>query len=165
MRTIMRTITRRGTLGLLAGLVSASALPRGPSARASESRASAVDRYWTPQVGDPDRKAILDALRPVVAHATGGPVLFVVDILRTDGHWAYIQGTPQRPGGKPVDWMRTRYANAWANDAMSDTVMGLVVRMNGRWSLVDHVIGPTDVHWYGWLDRYGVPESLFWEGR
>lgn len=163
----MRTISRRFGFSLLAGLVSASvlALGLGPARGVGAASALAADRYWTPQVGDPDRKAILDALRPVVVHATGGPVLFVVDILRTDGRWAYIQGAPQRPGGKPLDWMQTRYAAAWANDAMSDVVMGLVMRMDGRWSLVDHVIGPTDVYWYGWLDRYGLPEALFWDGR
>jgi hypothetical protein len=61
--------------------------------------------------------------------------------------------------------MRTRYARDWANDAMSDVVMGLAIRRGQRWSLVDYVIGPTDVHWYGWLDRYALPEALFLQGR
>ncbi len=29
------------------------------------------------------------------------------------------------------------------------------------WRLVDHVMGPTDVCWYGGLDRYGLSEKLF----
>jgi hypothetical protein len=31
----------------------------------------------------------------------------------------------------------------------------------GEWVLVDHVIGPTDVHWYTWIEKYGLPEALF----
>ncbi|MQX35808.1 hypothetical protein [Roseospira navarrensis] len=121
----------------------------------------ARDAIRTPQVGDPDRKAILNALRPAVEAALGGRVLFVVNVLRTDGRWAFFQGTPQRPGGRAVDWTRTPYAEAWRADAMSDVVMGLVARTPDGWRLVDHVIGPTDVHWVGWRDAYGLPQRLF----
>lgn len=44
---------------------------------------------------------------------------------------------------------------------MSDVAMILMRREAGAWRVVDHVLGPTDVHWYGWLDAYGLPEALF----
>jgi len=154
--------SRRNVVAAAAVFTALLACGWGPGLRG---KAFAADRYWTPQVGDPNRKGILDALRPVVEQATGGPVLFVIEVLRTDGHWAYVQGVPQRPGGRPVDWTRTAYAQAWNADMMSDVVMGLVVRRGGTWTLVDHVIGPTDVYWYGWVDRYSLPEALFLDGR
>jgi len=134
-------------------------------ALAVTSASAAGGGYWTPQVGDPDRKAILNALRPVVEQATGGPVLFVVDILRTDGTWAYAQGTPQRPGGQPINWMATPLAQQWQSGMMSDVVMGLMVRSQGRWLLVEHVIGPTDVAWIGWAQQHGLPHALFGAGN
>ncbi|MNW16592.1 hypothetical protein D3C71_2154900 [compost metagenome] len=40
------------------------------------------------------------------------------------------------------------------------TVFALVSFQNGRWNLVDHVVGPTDVAYAGWSLRYGVPAAL-----
>ena len=31
---------------------------------------------------------------------------------------------------------------------------------NGRWNLIDHVVGPTEVACAGWPLRYGVPAAL-----
>ena len=120
--------------------------------------------YWTPPVGDPDRKGILDALRPVVEQATGGPVRFVVDVLRTDGHWAFAQGIPQRPGGHPIDWSRTPMAEEWRMGMMDEGVMGLIARSEGGWRLVEYAIGPTDVPWVDWAEHYGLPFALFQAG-
>jgi len=136
----------------------------GPDPAESSGTEAAESPYWTPQLGDAERKPILDALRPEIEEATIGPVRFVVEVLRTDGEWAYIQAIPQRRGGQPLEWWSTpRFAEAWKNGDMSEIVMGLVRYDDeeGEWVLVDHVIGPTDVHWYNWIDEYGLPEALF----
>lgn len=124
---------------------------------------TSLDAYLTPQRGDPTRQALMDAARPVIAGDIGQNVLFVVDVLRTDGQWAYLQATPTQPTGLPLDWSTTNYAEDWQADAMSDLVMVLFVKQNGSWQVVDYVVGPTDVFWYGWIEQYGLPEVLFYE--
>ncbi|WP_299437308.1 hypothetical protein [uncultured Rhodospira sp.] len=125
------------------------------------SYAGADDSYWTPDLRDRDRKEILDTLRPEVEKATIGLVRFKIQVLRTDGQWAYIQAIPQRRGGQPLEWWSTPLAEAWESGEMSEIVMGLSRREDDEWVLVDHVIGPTDVHWHAWVEQYGLPEALF----
>lgn len=122
-------------------------------------------KMWTPTVGDPDRKAIINAVRPTIQSEIGGQIEFVVDILRTNGSWAYLQATPQRPGGAPIDWSKTKFAKDWDEDMMTDVVMALVRRHGARWRLEDHVLGPTDVYWTWWVTSRNVPESLFHKGE
>lgn len=127
------------------------------------STAQAASQYYTPQRGSAERQAIMDAARVPVSAAIGKTVIFRVSVLRSDGDWAYLQAEPRNPDGSALDWSRTRFAEDWAMDAMSDVIMVLLRRSGSGFQVVDHVIGPTDVHWYGWLDRYGLPEALFYE--
>lgn len=117
--------------------------------------------YYTPKRNTQERKAIMDAARIPISRDIGQTVIFVVDILRTDSKWAYLQAVPHQLGGAPLDWNRTAFRDAWANDAMSDVVMVLLARRGQHWAVVDYVIGPTDVHWYTWVSYYNLPETLF----
>ena len=123
-----------------------------------------VNSLMTPPRGDPLRQALMDAARPVIAADIGQTVLFIVKELRTDGQWAYLQATPAQPSGMPLDWSETNYAADWQADAMSDTVMVLLAYQNGAWLVVDYIVGPTDVYWYSWIERFGLPEALFYTG-
>lgn len=120
-----------------------------------------LGRLYTPERGDPVRTALMDAARPPIQLEIGRPVIFVVQVLRTDGNWAYLQAQPRNPDGTEIRWSTTRFAREYRIGAMSDIAMVLMRREAGRWQVVDHVLGPTDVHWYGWLDAYGLPEELF----
>jgi len=120
--------------------------------------------YTTPARGTAERSAIMDAARIPVQRDIGQKVIFVVSVLRTDNVWAYLQSVPRRPDGTAIDWTRTPFASDWKADMMSDVVMVLLKKENGRWRAVDHIIGPTDVYWYSWIDQYGLPERLFTPG-
>ena len=115
----------------------------------------------TPQRGSAERKALMDAARVPVVADIGQNVIFLVDLLRSDGEWAYLQATPLQPDGQPLNWTTTNFAADWQMDAMSDTVMVLLNKVDGVWQAVDHVVGPTDVYWYGWIEQYQLPENLF----
>jgi hypothetical protein len=105
--------------------------------------------------GSPMRRAILDAVRPPVERALRGPVEFVVRTLRVQSGWALVIADPQRPGGGRIDASRY-FPNEQEMDGL--TVNAIVRLRNGRWVLVDHAIGPTDV-WY--CDpALGAPRSL-----
>lgn len=127
--------------------------------------AIAGDRnYYEPPRGSAERKAMMDAARIPVTGEIGMPVIFVVEVLRTDGHMAYLQAVPVNPDSTPLDWNATPFHEDWNNDFMSDTIMVLMENRNGQWIAVDHVIGPTDVHWLNWTSQYGLPEALFYAG-
>jgi hypothetical protein len=144
----MGRIARLGaTLALVSGLLCA-----GPAF---------AQAIVVPERGTALRGEVLNAVRPVVERETGGPVIFVVGTLNVMGDWAYVDADPQRPGGKPIDWRKTRFRRAYEADMFSGLVMALLRRKDGVWTVVDHVVGPTDVYWYNWLDKYKLPEALF----
>ena len=120
------------------------------------------ERYYTPTKGSEERRAIMDAARGPISAELDQPVVFVVDALRSDGHWAFLQAVPQHPDGTPVNWDATQFAGAWRADMMTDVVMMLLEKRDGRMQVVDYVIGPTDVYWYGWIDQYGLSEMFFY---
>jgi hypothetical protein len=121
-----------------------------------------VGQLYTPARGTGERAALMDAARVPIVPAIGQRVIFVVDVLNSDGHWAYLQATPVNPDGTRLNWSRTNFARDWAADVMSDVVMVLMRNQSGQWHAVDWVVGPTDVAWYDWVTRYGLPERLFW---
>ena len=148
--------------------VAALCLPVFASAGAEPSPgvevAASPARYYTPKRGSSERRAIMEAARQPISAEIGQTVIFVVDELRSDGHVAYLQAVPHQPDGAPLDWTQTRFREDWNSDFMSDVVMVLLSRVGERWLVVDYVIGPTDVHWIGWIEQYGLPEALFHSG-
>jgi hypothetical protein len=107
--------------------------------------------------GSPVRAAILDAVRPPVQRALGGPVEFVVRTMRVQSGWALVIADPQRPGGGRID--PRRYFSADDLEGMDGLTVNAIVRLQGgRWRLVGHAIGPSDV-WY--CDpALGAPRAL-----
>ncbi|MBO6512213.1 MAG: hypothetical protein JJ866_15480 [Roseibium sp.] len=78
----------------------------------------------------------------------GPPVEFVVDWMRSGNGWAFVQVSPQRPGGGRIDLSRTTYAmQAEYMDGVS--TFALLRYQYDRWNLIDYAVGPTDVFWQG----------------
>ena len=115
----------------------------------------------TPPRGSPQRAELMDALRPAVMTEIGGPIEFVVKELRVMPPWAYAFERPQRPGGTPIDWRRTKFREDYAAGAMGDDVMALLRHDGARWNVVEYAIGPTDVTWDGWRQERRLPRRLF----
>ena len=91
-----------------------------------------------------ERKAVLDALRPAVEEKIGRDVEFVVQVIRVENGWAFLMADPQRKGGKPIDGKR--YFDDFDNmDGLR--IDAVLQKRGGRWHLIDHAIGATDV-WY-----------------
>ena len=106
--------------------------------------------------GSPQRRAILDAVRPPIQRALGGPVEFVVRTMRVHNGWGLVIADPQRPGGGRID--PRRYYSADDLEGMDGLTVNAIVRFSGgRWRLIDHAIGPSDV-WYCGVDN--VPAVL-----
>jgi hypothetical protein len=115
--------------------------------------------FREPAKGSAERVAIMDTLRPAVEAEMRGPVEFVVTTIRVTPNWAFVQVEPQRPGGGVIDPEQTGFAGE--TDMMDGlTVYGLMGFQAGRWNLIDHMVGPTDVGYAVWQQRYGVPPAL-----
>lgn len=56
----------------------------------------------TPPAGSPERKAIMDGLRPIFEKAFGKPIEFQVNTLRVAAGFAWVVVHPQRPNGSPI---------------------------------------------------------------
>jgi hypothetical protein len=115
----------------------------------------------SPARGSGQRAEILNALRPSIEVETGGLVQFVVGDINVMGDWAYVNALPQRPNGRPIDWRATKYREPFEADAFSGVVLALLRMQNGRWNVVGLYVGPTDVAWYNWIEKFNLPEELF----
>lgn len=156
--------------GRFASLVSVAAaaaalLLAPPFPSLAQSPAGAEAGATTPArnlgVGDPLRPVILNALRPAVVADLGQPVKFVVQTLRTQGDWAWVVARPQQQDGREIDFRSTRYREQIDQGVFDGpTLYALMQRRQQRWTVVDFVIGPTDVAWAGWPEEYGAPAAL-----
>lgn len=128
--------------------------------------ARALPKHSTPPhdvaVGEPARKTLLDALRPVIARDLGQPVRFVVTVLRMQGGWAFAHVVPQTATGGAIDFSKTHHAERLRAGILDGPdIYALMERLGGRWIVRDFVVGPTDVTYAGWPDDYGAPAALF----
>jgi hypothetical protein len=111
--------------------------------------------------GSPERTAILDVVRASVERRLGIKVVFVVSRLTTYGDWAFANLHPRTASGDRIDYRKTLIAKDFNPEQDSDTVMALLRRKGGAWSLVDEEFLPTDVAWEGWRQKYKLPRELF----
>ncbi len=130
--------------------------PAPPSAFAASSE---LVRDLLP--GDPERRILLDLLRPVMEIEMRGPVEFRVGTARILKGWGLVQVEPQRPGGGRIHRRKTVYADEPIMDGL--TTDALFRFRAGRWHLITHVVGPTDAASSNWI--FGaVPKRLFMPG-
>lgn len=133
----------------LAGI--AFAIPAGSPAEAQR----AVNAYSPALANSGQRRAILDALRPAVETRLGTGVEFMVERIRVQDGWALVHADPRRRDGRRIDGRRI-FANFDDMDGL--TVTALLRFQGGRWNLVQHSIGATDV-WYC-TPRIRAPRAL-----
>ena len=102
-----------------------------------------VNAVAPPRAHSAQRVAILNAIRPAVELELGRNVEFAPSCVQVWKGWALVAAEPQRKGGKKID---PRILPDWDNrDGL--TVTALLQFRYGRWNLVGHAIGATDV-WY-----------------
>lgn len=116
----------------------------------------------TVAVGDPVRAVVLDALRATAEADLGQRVKFVVRKLRTCGDFAFVLAVPQTPDGAEIDFASTRHAERIDQGAFdgADTY-ALLRRAGGAWRAVAYAVGPTDVVWLEWQEKFALPAALF----
>jgi hypothetical protein len=116
---------------------------------------------YSPEKGSPERKAIIDALRDPVEKKLKQSVVFKIDHLKVEEGWAFLLGAPQKPDGGPIDYRGTPYRDAVDAGAFDNAVVALLHNLNGKWKVVQYVIGATDVPYVDWDKRYKAPRAIF----
>jgi len=123
--------------------------------------AAAQGSTHTPRRGSAERKAIMDGLRPTVMRDLRQRVIFRVQHLRVAGNYAFLMARPLQPGGRAIDYRRTRFAADHKAGAFEDQVVALMIRAGRAWQVVKYDIGATDVVWEGWWKTYSAPRGIF----
>lgn len=115
----------------------------------------------TPAPGTQLRKSILDVAREPAEQQLSREVRFRVRRLAVDGPWAFLFAEMQGPDGKPVDYAGTPLAQAAREGVVSRAFAALLRRDGARWRIAASAVGPTDVAWQDWSQKYGTPAQLF----
>lgn len=115
----------------------------------------------TPDKGSPERKAILDALRVPVEKELRQKIVFNIEHFSVLGNWAFISGDPQNGEGGRPDYRNTPYREAVDSDMFDNNFFALLKRTGGKWKVVTHAIGCTDVCYATWWKDHKAPKSIF----
>jgi len=114
--------------------------------------AALAQSWYEPARGTPERRDLMDAIRPHVEWVLGAPVEFVVDELRVSGNLGFAMLTAQRPGGAPIDVGRTPGLEwgMFEPDLGDPTQVQVLYKKSGAvWVAVHHGLASTDV-WFAW---------------
>ena len=114
-----------------------------------------------PQKGSTLRSSILNSLRTPVEKQLKQRIIFRVSDIRVVGDWAFVGGEPLSPSGKMPNYNGTIYKDDVEDGFFDNNVFGLLKKKNGKWTVVTHLIGCTDVCYLGWADQYKLPKELF----
>ncbi|HMO07232.1 MAG TPA: hypothetical protein PKD10_06230 [Paracoccaceae bacterium] len=112
-------------------------------------RPAGAQGWFEPPRGSAERRALMDAVRPMAEQLFGPPVEFMVHRLRVSGDLAFASVGAQRPGGGQIDVRRTPgwVQGYFMEDAHHTGGQAILVRRGGQWVVVDIVFGATDVWW------------------
>lgn len=124
----------------------------------------ADDGIHTPEQGSTEREQLLDAARAPVQKKLGRDgVHFEVEQIRAGGGWAFVYLRMLNADGSVIDYAGTPLADAAKQGYVSPDYVALLQQGDGEWQLRADAIGPTDMVWLAWPEKYGVPHELFEE--
>jgi len=113
--------------------------------------ASAQDKVVSPAQGTPERKLLLDALRPKVEAELKTELVFVVSDIRASADWAFVMAQPQRKDGKKLDGKKI-FGDSWEH--MDGFTLTAVLRKKAnQWTVLEYHIGATDVWWQSFCEQ------------
>jgi len=120
-----------------------------------------ADQAYTPRPGSAERKAVLNAVRAVVERGMKQKVIFLVDHIRIQGAWAFVQARPRSPSMKKLSFRGTRWEKDHREGLVDDGLAALLRKDAQGWLIVQWVMGPTDVAWEPWSKQFGAPKAIF----
>lgn len=118
-------------------------------------------KVYTPEKGSAERTAILNALRVPVEKELTQKIQFSIDNFNVSGNWAFLSGEPQNLNGERPDYSKTEFQEAIEADAFDNNFFALLKKTGGKWKVVTHLIGCTDVCYATWWKDYKAPKVVF----
>lgn len=116
----------------------------------------ASSRITHPGQGSPERKALLDVLRPHVEKEWRRKIVFRVDEINMSSTLAFVRATPLDSLGREYKCEAVFSADECElMDGM--TVIATFQKKSGKWVVSQQGTGPTDVFWCGG-DLLGYPK-------
>lgn len=138
-------------ISLIPVILSASLMTASPAQEAPH----------TPATASPEYQAILKPALSALVSELGKPARLDVKSLRVVGEWSFLYAAMQSPGGQPIDYHGTPFAEAAEAGMKSRTYVALLRGRSESWSLVASAVGPTDVAWADWSTQYAAPAAIF----
>jgi hypothetical protein len=136
----------------------------GLAAACTPPAATTTETPEVPAAPSPDAatQALFDVLTPIVATEVGKPVSLQSNTVNVRDEWAYVDARILNADGSQIDWMTTNLASRYENGAMDEGggLHALLKNENGTWTVLEHVVAPTDVAWIEWAGRHGVPPDV-----
>lgn len=123
--------------------------------------ARAQDVPQTPEPNSPERKAIMNTLRVPLEKELKQRVVFRIRRLKVQNGWAFLEGVPHQPDGKPVNHRNTRHQTAIEAGAFDDGILALLRKEEGAWRVVVYDIGSTDYPAPSCQQKYKAPPGIF----
>lgn len=120
---------------------------------------AAAQEMRSPGTGSAERKEILNVVRVPTERDLKQKVSFVVDQLNIKGQWAFASGQLQTPSGERVKLNGTAYEGE--EDFFDNNFFALLKKTRGKWRVVEHALGCTDVCYLEWPARFKAPKEIF----
>jgi len=156
--------TARVKLGLKDRRLQITALTVTDAAPTSPESSAKFEDYCEPSVGSPERKAILDAIRPLAERDLKQPINFVVRALPIADDWAVALLAPVTRAGEPIDWTKTVVASKAKTQDLEwePWVLALLKKEIGHWTVWEFTLGEIFQGLDQWPKKYpSAPEILF----
>lgn len=108
------------------------------------------------------RDELLAVLTPAISQSVGQAVSFEVTTANVRNEWAWLVVQPRTANGGEIDWSATRYAEQAEAGVLDGggTTYALLKQEDGRWRVLEFVVGPSDVPYLDWPLRHGAPADL-----
>ena len=116
---------------------------------------------YTPEKGSSERTAILGALRVPVEKELKQKIQFSAQTFNVQGNWAFLFGDLQNSSGGKPNYKGTQYQEAINEGMFDNNFQALLRKQNGKWRVVTHLIGCTDVCWIPWAQEFKAPKAIF----
>jgi hypothetical protein len=116
---------------------------------------------YTPEKGSAERTAILGALRVPVEKELKQKIQFSAQTFNVQGNWAFLFGDLQNSSGGKPNYKGTQYQEAINEGMFDNNFQALLRKQNGKWRVVTHLIGCTDVCWIPWAQEFKAPKAIF----
>jgi hypothetical protein len=127
----------------------------------SHSSGYASTNSYTPKMGSVERNQIISVVKKNFAAELTKPVKLRINAFKIHKGWSFLRGVLLNNAGKPMDYHGTPYQDAVDDGVFDDWFCALLRNVNGKWQLVVHSIGATDVPYLDWAERYKTPKNIF----